>query len=259
MPDGRESLKQIAARARVTTRPAMLIVRGGRDYFTVRCSFKSDDFRIAAYANTSQLYVVLNGDSGVVFSTPRQDPDLNVTSLLGQVAGRDVYMNGQGLGSPLDWIYGSDAVAALTSIEIGEEERLTVALNGLSALLLSAGGDADWERLRRLVALARVLPRGLKQAQLDRGLLPEDLRDLFFLLKRWGIPDDEERSAAVTSAKTETLERLVERAETRLARISAFLSETHGDSAEATALDGLAQSVMEARQELNRRWKKHPE
>jgi hypothetical protein len=251
--DARASLKQIASRARVRTRPANLMVRGSEDYFTVRCTLTSAGYRIDGYANSSLLWVQLHCDSGVVFSTPSYNPVMNVMLLLGQVVGRHVYMNGQGLAPPAPWIYRPDSVAALEALELREEELLTVALNGVTAILRSAEADADWERLQRLVALAQILPPGAKEAPLDRRRLPEDMRDLFPLIKRWGFSDDEDRADKIKRAKIQTLRRLVERAESRLTRIAEFLSQEGGDSREGAALDGVAQSVMEARQELNRR------
>lgn len=255
-PDAHQSLAEIAARARVRTRDANMSYRGIRDNFDLRSSFKIDGFRFEVYANPSLLYVQLKSASGVLFSTPRRDPILNIGLLLGQVAGRDVYVNAQGLGSPTPWIYGPEAIAALSSIEIGDEELLTAEMGGLVAILRSAGVDADWKRLQQLVALARILPAGAADRRLDPLKVPEDLRDVFPLLTRWAISDDVERSDLVGSAKTAALRRLVDRAEPRLRRIAEFLGQPGAqDLDEAVALDALAQSVMEARQELTRRSK----
>jgi hypothetical protein len=255
-PDARGALAEIAARAGVRTRDANMSYRTIRDNFDVRCNFKLDGFVFEVYANPSVLYVKLKIDSGVLFSTPRRNPILNVGLLLGQVAGRDVFVNPQGLGSPVPWIHSPEAVAALSSIEIGDEELLTVEMGGVDAILRSGGVNADWKRLQQLVALARIVPTGAADMLLNPQKVPEDLRDLFPLLARWAISDDVERSDLVSSAKTAALRRLVERTEPRLRRIAEFLGQPGvQDLNEAAALDALAQSVMEARQELTRRSK----
>jgi hypothetical protein len=254
--DARESLKGIAARARTKTRPIRLSIRIVWDTFERRCNFELDGFRFEVFANRRLLFVELHSDSGVLFSTPRTYADLGIMSLLGQVAGRDMYVNEQGRGSPVPWIYSPDAVAALSSFEFEDEELLTVTLGGPQAIFASRGPEADWERLQKLAALARVLPPAPTEEPLDPQRLPEDLRDLFPLLARWAVPDDLERSDLVAEADTAALQELVDIAEPRLPVIASFLA-AHGDedSAEAFALDALAQCVMEARQELTKRSK----
>lgn len=252
--DPRESLKEIAARARVKTRPANLSIRLVKDNFEIRCGFKLDGLKCDVYANPSLLHVDLHRDSGLLFSTPNRSSILSTGLLLGQVAGQDVYVNAQGLGSPVPWIYSAEAVAALGALALESDELLTVAMNGPYALFRSAGGDADWQRIQKLVALARILPPAPAEGPLDPGKLSAELRALVPPLMRWGISDDSERSDLVTGAKTAQLRALVERVEPLMPRIAKFLDE-HGqeDLAEASALDALAQSVMEARQELTSR------
>jgi hypothetical protein len=252
--DARESLKGIAVKAGVKTRPLNLSIRGVRDTFERRCNFKIDGQKFEVHANPSLLFVRVQSESSVVFSTPTPSPILSIGLLLRQVAGRDVFVNADGRWSPAPWIYGAEAVAALSSLDLRGDEHLTVARNGPEALLYSAGAEADWERLQKLLALARILPPAPKEERLDPNNLPEDLRDLFPLLARWGVPDDGERSDLVSEAKAPALQRLVDRVEPRMARIAEFLKE-HGeeDSGEVFALDALAQCAMEARQELTKR------
>jgi hypothetical protein len=172
---------------------------------------------------------------------------LNVGLLLGQVAGRNVYVIAQGRGSPIPWIYSREAVAALSSLDIQDGELLTVTMGGPEAIVRSAGVDSDWERLQRLVALAQILPTGAAGEALDPQALPADLRDLLPLLARWAISDDVERTDAVSGADTAELRGLVERVEPRLPLIARFLGEPAGrDSDAAAALGALAESVMEA-------------
>ena len=214
--DARQALADIAARAGVRPRAANLSRRGIRDNFEVRCSFKIDGLRFEVLANTSLLHIRLHSESEIAFSTPRPDPILGtLTSLLGQVAGRDVYVNAGGLWSPVPWIYSSAAVAALSAIDIEGGELLTVTGGGPFALVHSAGIDSDWRRLQQLVALARLLPNGTSQESLEPLSLPEELRDLVSLLSRWAISDDGERSDLVESAETADLRDLVDRVQPR--------------------------------------------
>jgi cob(I)alamin adenosyltransferase len=86
--------------------------------------------------------------------------------------------------------------------------------------------------------------------------LTQDTRDLFPLLARWAVADDLERSDLVAEADTAALQELVDSAEPQLPGIASFLeADGDEDSAEAFALDALAQGVMEARQELTKRSK----
>ena len=200
------------------------------------------------------MHIRLHSESEIAFSTPRPDPILGtLTSLLGQVAGRDVYVNAGGLWSPIPWIYSSAAVAALSAIDIEGGELLTVTGGGPFALVHSAGIDSDWRRLQQLVALARLLPNGTSQESLEPLSLPEELRDLVSLLSRWAISDDGERSDLVESAETADLRDLVDRVQPRLPRIAKFLGEAKDHTEQASALEALAQSAMEAAHELKRR------
>jgi hypothetical protein len=157
--DARQSLKEIAVRAHVKTGRANMTIRLIKDDFELRCTFKIEGLKCELYANPIFLYVIVHRKSTVMFATPRKSTIQSTGLPLGEVAGRDVFVNTQGRGSPTPWIYSPEAVAALSSLGLGGDDLLTVALNGPHALLRSRGGDADWERLQKLVALARVLPK----------------------------------------------------------------------------------------------------
>jgi hypothetical protein len=255
----RQSLKEIAVRAHVKTGRASMTIRLIKDYFERRCTFKVAGMKCEVYANPSLLYTVVHRETNVLFATPRKSSIMSTGLLLGQIAGSDVFVNAEGRGSPVPWIYTPEAIAGLRSLELKGEDQLTVAFNGPSALLRPAGADADWERLQKLVALARILPPGVVEAPVDPLVLPEDLRDLVLLFAHWAVADDQARSERVSKARTEALRRVVARVELRLPRIAEFLSEGNDKaSAEVLALDALAQCVMEAVQELSRRSKLRP-
>jgi hypothetical protein len=157
--DARQSLKEIAVRAHVKTGRANMSIRLIKDDFELRCTFKIAGLKCELYANPIFLYVIVHSKSSVLFATPRKSSIASTGLLLGKVAGRDVFVSTQGRGSPVPWINSPEAVAALTALELEREDLLTVALNGPHVLLRSAGADSDWERLEKLVALARILPR----------------------------------------------------------------------------------------------------
>ena len=252
----RQSLKEIAVRAHVKIGRANMSIRQVKENFDVRCTFKIAGLKCEVYANPSLLYAIVHRESNVLFATPRKSSVMSTGLLLGRVAGRDVFVNAEGRGSPMPWISSPDAVAALSALALEGEDLLTVAFNGPRALLHSTGPEADWVRLEKLVALARILPPGAAETPFDPEALPEDLREVVPLFAHWAAADDQDRSDRVSKAKTAALQRLVDRVGPRLPRIAAFLDE-HGkeDSAEVIAVDALAQSVMEAREELSRRSK----
>jgi hypothetical protein len=157
--DARQSLKEIAVRAHVKTGRANMTIRPIKDDFDMRCTFKIVGLKCELYANPNFLYVIVHSKSSVLFATPSKSTIQSTGLLLGKVAGRDVFANGQGRSSPVPWIYSPKAVAAISALELGAEDLLTVTMNGPHALLRSAGADSDWERLQKLVALARILPR----------------------------------------------------------------------------------------------------
>jgi hypothetical protein len=254
--DARKSLKEIAVRAHVKTGRASMTIRLIKDYFELRSTIKIAGLKCEVYANPSHLYAIVHTETTVLFATPRRSSIHSTGLLLGQFAGCDVFVNAEGRGSPAPWIHTLEAIAALRSLKLAGDDQLTVAMNGPRALLRSAGADADWERLQKLVALARILPPGATEVPLDPQALPEDLRDLVPLLAHWAEADDQDRSDRVGKAKTAALQRLVDRVGPRLPRIAAFLDERgKEDSAEVIAVDALALSVMEAREELSRRSK----
>jgi hypothetical protein len=157
--DARKSLKEMAVRAHVKTGRAKMTIRLIQDEFEHRCTFKIAGLKCEVYANPSFLYVIVHRESTVFFATPRRSSIASTGLLLGQVAGRDVFVNTNGRGSPVPWIERPEAITALSSLGLESDELLTVALNGPHALLRSAGPDADWERLQKLVALAGLLPQ----------------------------------------------------------------------------------------------------
>jgi hypothetical protein len=67
------------------------------------------------------------------------------------------------------------------------------------------------------------------------------------------ISDDGEPSDLVESAETADLRDLVDGVQPRLPRIAKFLGEAKDHTEQASALDALAQSAMEAAHELKRR------
>ena len=258
--DAHDALVGIARRADVRTRPGNLSLRGFgvRDRFDRRCAFNSAEFRVEVWASPIFLWILVNCESAVVFATPRADPILNVRSLLGKVAGHDVYVNKQGLGSPTPWIYGAEATSAIESLELTDDELLTITRGGPVALLRSAGAQADWERLQRLIALGRKLPAIAAGEALDRRQLPEDLRELFPLLNEWGKADDLQRSDLIEDAESAALEELVKRGQPMLTRISEYLGQPDVQQSDMTsALDAFAQAVLEAEQELQNRSERH--
>jgi hypothetical protein len=228
-----------------------LSIRGVWDNFERRCSFKSEGIRVEVYANPAYLNVWLHCESGVLFATPRPEP--SAMSLLGQVAGTDVYVSEQGLGSPIPWIHSPAAVEALRLIDIGEGEQLIVHIGGANALLRSDGPESDWNRLQRIIAFALTLPPGAEPEALDPLKVPEDLRKLLPLVAKWGKSDDAERGDLVEGARTASLERLVDHGKPLLARIAEFLGRPDVSDSNEAALDAFAQAVMEAEQELRRR------
>jgi hypothetical protein len=156
--DARKSLKEIAVRAHVKTGRANMTIRLIKDDFDMRCTFKIAGLKCEVYANPIFLYAIVHNKSSVLFATPLKSTIQSTGLPLGKVAGREVFVNTQGRGSPVPWIYSPEAVAALGSLELESEEMLTVAFNGPHALLRSAGPDSDRERLEKLVELARILP-----------------------------------------------------------------------------------------------------
>lgn len=250
----RDSLAAIAARAGVKTRAANLSYRGVRENFERRASFKLRGFQVELFAGGPSLYALFKREGKSLWSTPRPDPILGLDALLGQVAGHDVFVSAQKLGSPIPWIYRPDVVAALQAVEVRDEELFTFDLGGASALLSTRGGDADWRRLELIAALLELAPAGTQKRTADRRALPEDLRDLHPLLEKWGKTDDAERSDLVERADNDALDQLVNRVRPKLGRIAEFLSDTAPQDADlAGSLDALAQAAMEAEREIARR------
>ncbi|HKX19003.1 MAG TPA: hypothetical protein VJT33_13405 [bacterium] len=183
---------------------------------------------------------------------------MNTRQLLGQVAGRDVYVSELGLASPLPWIYSRAAVEGLESLALGDDELLTVTVGGLDAVMRPEDGDSFLARFDRLVSFARILPAEAEtKAPLNAQKLPAELRELLPLVVIWGLSDDQERSDLIERADDAALRGLVERGRTRLTRIDEFLREPGmpKDSPEIGRFDSFAQAVMEAEQELRRRAK----
>lgn len=86
-----------------------------------------------------------------------------------------------------------------------------------------------------------------KPDDIDANAIPEELRDLIPVLKKWAISDDQEREEKVDKAAKATLTRLVNRVAPKLDAINRYL-DSFGDeplSEEATMFASLAELVCE--------------
>src|SRR5450756_1472911 len=120
--DARKSLKEIAVRAHVKTGRANMTIRLIQDDFDMRCTFKIAGLKCEVYANPIFFYAIVHNKSSVLFATPLKSTIQSTGLPLGKVAGREVFVNTQGRGSPVPWIYSPEAVAALGSLELESEE-----------------------------------------------------------------------------------------------------------------------------------------
>src|ERR1700676_5112743 len=103
--DARNSLKEIAVRAHVKTGRANMSIRQVKDDFELRCTFKIAGLKCEVYANPIFLYVIVHTKSSVLFATPRKSTIESTGLALGKVSAHEVFVNTQGRGSPVPWIY----------------------------------------------------------------------------------------------------------------------------------------------------------
>lgn len=90
-----------------------------------------------------------------------------------------------------------------------------------------------------------------KPDDIDANAIPEELRDLIPVLKKWAISDDQEREEKVTKAAKGTLTRLVNRVTPKMEAINRYL-DSFGDepwSEEAAMFASLAELVSELQAE----------
>jgi hypothetical protein len=96
-----------------------------------------------------------------------------------------------------------------------------------------------------------------REAEPDFTLLPDELRSLAPLIRKYAVADDVERSEQLAKASTNELQELSAAAEPHWHAINVYLDENMSPPGPrqdlALALDSFSQAAMEARLELQNR------
>jgi hypothetical protein len=228
------------------------------DRFRHQVKLKIDGRRFAVRAN-DRYVVVETRDvrSSVVFAINRPDHVLWLTHRLPK-----------GLGSKKLALYVADGIASLPvldqpemlrrieALELGREESLHVAGNGLLVYLRPRSTQRIADVLNQLGPLIDLLPEPAMPAE-DFGDLPEEFGHLIPLMKSWARSDDAERSGILERASNVRLTRLVSQVEPHFASINSYLDGFHDGALteSAATLATLAECATEAQLLLARRRK----
>lgn len=213
------------------------------------CRVPSFALPVLISANEEYLLVEVDRPTSLCFAGVVPDSVVFANEPVGTYAGLEVFTRRDLFAREqlLRWL-GDHAYELSTLIE-PERERFLVARNRSVFLLTTHHVEQLSHRLSALVTLLQRLPALEANEQEDAALsLPDELADLSPMLAEWGVPDDERRSELVEAASDQALMELINRVAPHLEQINILL-----DHENSSALDGLAQAVLEAEFELWRR------
>jgi len=221
--------------------------------YTSRLAFAQAKRRIEVVASQELGRVSILGEFDVPFFTVNSQDQCGFTSLsIGRVR----------IG-PFDYeVFTKDGVVTnsqnllLRSVELADlisahhlrkGEALQFYRNRL--VLYARPEDLSSILVRRMVALAEVIPAENKAADLE---LPTQFADLADTLRDWGITDDLERSDKIRDASEQELRQLLAAVEPRLVAISSYLNDREENSASSAAdnLGAIMEATFEARAAL---------
>lgn len=162
------------------------------------------------------------------------------------------------------WLADPDHARLLEQLPLDGGEAVHFGWPDSSASVRDRGPDIDLRRVAQIITVSNATrdPSSVWVQEVNRKAterlrwsdLPEDLRDLAPLARRWGIGDDAIRSDQMDRARTATLLSLTEKVLPRLTRINNYLDEVQDDPSEAALrLQRLAEAALEAELDLGRR------
>jgi hypothetical protein len=228
------------------------------DRFRHQVKLKIDGRRFAVRAN-DRYVVVTTRDvrSCVVFAINRPDPVLRLTHRLPRALGSKklaVYV-GDGLAS-LPVLDQPEVLRCIENLELGREESLHVAGNGLTVYLRPRSTQRIVDVLNQVGPLIDQLPEPGMPSE-DFGDLPTEFGHLIPLMKSWARSDDAERSDMLARASNARLARLVNQVEPHFASINTYLDSLRDGALPecAATLGTLTECATEAQLLLARRRK----
>jgi hypothetical protein len=228
------------------------------------CRFAQDGRAISWATNGTRFLIEVGVSTSLTFAAGR--PDVIVA------ASQPVLLAGttliyQTTNFPIAWPAASDQetliAALIAALDLGSEEQLLVARNKTTLLVEPHGTESDSKRLASLLALVAALPpfhppgstgEVVEGLRFDDAKIPSKLQGLLPMLRVWAVGDDQVRSERIRSAPDGDLRDLVGAVAPLLIEIDALIAAENGvGSDEAVLLGDLAQAVLEAKQELERR------
>jgi hypothetical protein len=140
---------------------------------------------------------------------------------------------------------------ALGNLKLQEEESLHIYTNAIELYLQRASLEEVMSAIAVAGTLADQLPPSVTQ-DLDLNDLPEKFKDLFGLIPKWAVSDDEERSELLEETSRDALQAFVTTVSPHIPAIGEYL---HSFGAEpppeaACALGTLAECCLDAEMQL---------
>lgn len=252
--DGRVEIHEIARGQRARVRSTNLHWPGLAGPFTETCRFTRAGIRVDTSTSGDWLRFELRVEVGVCFALGEPDRVLPANVRIGDIGVTRAFIvkDRPPNESTRAWLARPESHALVNDLALAREERVLVALNGITAALRPSGADSDLVRLDVLLRLAAALPAG--DVGGEPPPLPPSLAHLEALAEQWATGDDDDRSCLVAGATDDQLAELWRSVEPELSSIDA-LFERHGEpSPDPVLVAGrLAEAAHEARIELERR------
>ena len=185
------------------------------DFFSRKLSFKANNFRVTLRVNDEFLVADIKGafGSSVVCSFVNNkvfEPSRKLASnSIRKSFGCKVYCPALNAESTMSLLQNPSFQKLVKALHLTEKESLHIG-NGYASLYLQRlGCNEVLETLGILYNLLAMLP-------LDNGMpanfddLPDNLKKLIPLMKRWAISDDSDRADRIKKASSATLTRLLQ-------------------------------------------------
>jgi hypothetical protein len=197
------------------------------DCFIRKVSYKVDDYKIMLCVNDEYLVARIEGafDNSVICSFVNNqvhDPGKHASKALCKDYGFEVFVNSSYEESTISFLQNPSFKNYINLLRLSPKESLHIGNGWASLYLQRFKCDDVLDTLDILYQLLSLIPPA-KETPINFEGLPEKFKTLLPGIKRWAIPDDNDRSEKLAKASSKTLTQLVKTVSPYFTEINQYL------------------------------------